>query len=217
VGLFNSISSLFNQILEPHNFSETQAGIAGGLLILVGLFASAICSPITDRHKHYLATIKILVPIIAVTYIGFVFAPSSRSVAGPYVAAALLGASSFALLPVILEYLVEITYPISPEIGSTICWIGGQLLGAIFIIIENALKAGPRADPPLNMTRALIFQAVIAAVVVPLPLCLGLFGREVRMRRFEAERCHTDVDTSQQSASGPSSVPLFNICAKRSR
>ncbi|TVY90548.1 Solute carrier family 49 member A3 [Lachnellula willkommii] len=35
VGLFNSISSLINQMLEPYSFSETDAGIAGGLLIVV--------------------------------------------------------------------------------------------------------------------------------------------------------------------------------------
>ncbi|EEP80429.1 conserved hypothetical protein [Uncinocarpus reesii 1704] len=187
VGLFNSISSLLNQILEPHNFSETDAGITGALLIFVGLAAAAICSPITDKHKHHLGTVKFLMPIVAATYIGFIFAPESPSVAAPFVVAALLGASSFAILPVILEYLVEITYPISPEIPSTLCWVGGQIFGAAFILVENALKAGPDADPPRNMKRALIFQAVMAAVVVPAPLCLGLFGREVRKRRLEAE------------------------------
>ncbi|EEH40724.2 hypothetical protein PAAG_02700 [Paracoccidioides lutzii Pb01] len=187
VGLFNSISSLLNQILQPHGFSETEAGITGALLIVVGLIAAAITSPITDRYKNYLLLTKILIPIIAICYIGFVFAPRASSVAGPNVVGALLGASSFAVLPVILEYLVEITYPMSPEVSSSICWMGGQLLGASFIIIENALKDGENANPPRNMTRALIFQAVMAAVVAPVPLCLGLFGCEVRNRRLEAE------------------------------
>lgn len=101
--------------------------------------------------------------------------------------AALLGASSFSILPVVLEYLVEITYPMSPEISSTLCWAGGQIFGAVFIIVEDELKAGRQADPPEHMTRALIFQAVVACVVVPFPLCLGLFGRDVRKRRLEAE------------------------------
>ncbi|OJD14004.1 hypothetical protein AJ78_05617 [Emergomyces pasteurianus Ep9510] len=187
VGLFNSISSLLNQILEPHGFSETDAGITGAILIVVGLVAAAIISPITDRSKKYLLMTKTLVPIIAVCYIGFVFAPRATSVAGPYVVAALLGASSFAVLPVILEYLVEITYPMSPEVASCICWAGGQLLGAAFILIENALKEGVQASPPRNMTRALIFQAVMASSVVPVTLCLGLFGRDIRNRRLEAE------------------------------
>ncbi|KAL1957776.1 hypothetical protein VTO42DRAFT_5494 [Malbranchea cinnamomea] len=199
VGLFNSISSLLNQILEPHGFSETDAGITGALLIVVGLVAAAICSPLMDRFKHHLGVVKALVPVVAATYIGFVFAPNASSVAGPFVTAAILGASSFAILPVILEYLVEITYPMSPEIPSTICWVGGQILGAVFIIVENELKAGPKADPPENMRRALIFQAVLASVVVPLPLCLGMFGMEVRKRRLEAE-------TAGQSAAGHRAV-----------
>lgn len=189
VGFFNSVSSLLNQILSPYNFSETEAGIAGAILIVVGLVTSAIMSPITDRYKHYLGTIRVLVPIVAVTYIGLIFAPSSPAGIPPsYVVMALLGASSFALLPIVLEYLAEITYPLSPEIGSTICWTGGQLLGACFILIQDALKAGADAGPPYNMRNALIFAAVVAVVAAPFPLTIGLFGRVVQRRRLDVDR-----------------------------
>ncbi|KAG2419526.1 hypothetical protein HFD88_004322 [Aspergillus terreus] len=189
VGFFNSVSSLLNQILAPYGFDETEAGIAGGLLIIVGLVTAAIVSPITDRFKHYLATIRVLVPIVAACYIALIFAPPSPAgIAPSYVVLALLGASSFALLPVVLEFLVEITYPFSPEIGSTICWTAGQLLGAVFILIQDALKAGPSANPPENMRNALIFSAVLAVVAAPFPICIGLFGREVRRRRLDVDR-----------------------------
>ncbi|RAK97609.1 putative cell surface receptor/MFS transporter (FLVCR) [Aspergillus ibericus CBS 121593] len=189
VGFFNSVSSLLNQILEPYSYTETEAGIAGGLLIIVGLIASAIISPLTDRYKQYLPTIRILVPIVAITYIALIFAPPSPvGIAPSYIVCSLLGAASFALLPVVLEYLVEITYPFSPEIGSTICWTGGQLLGAVFILIQDALKAGDHASPPLNMQNALIFSAVVAGVAAPWPLCIGCFGRDVRRRRLDIDR-----------------------------
>lgn len=198
VGFFNSVSSLLNQILSPYAFTETEAGIAGGILIIVGLISSAVISPITDRFKHYLATIRVLVPIVAICYIALIFAPPSPvGIAPSYVVLALLGASSFALLPVVLEYLVEITYPFSPEIGSTICWTGGQLLGAVFILVQDALKAGHRASPPLNMQRALIFSAVIAVVAAPFPICIGLFGRDVRRRRLDIDR-GVDLDASEE-------------------
>ncbi|KAL4788125.1 major facilitator superfamily domain-containing protein [Aspergillus varians] len=189
VGLFNSISSLINQILSPYKFSETEAGIAGGILIVVGLIASAIISPLTDRYKHYLGTIRILVPIVAISHIALIFAPASPAGIVPsYVIMAILGASSFGLLPVVLEFVVEITYPLSPEIGSTVCWTLGQLLGAVFILAQGALKAGPNADPPLNMHYALVFSAVAACVAAPFPLCLGLFGRDVSRRRLDFDR-----------------------------
>lgn len=189
VGFFNSVSSLLNQVLHPHGFSQTEAGIAGGILIVVGLVTAAVVSPLTDRFKHYLGTIRVLVPVIAASYIGLIFSPASPAgIAPTYVVTALMGASSFALLPVVLEYLVEITYPFSPEIGSTICWTGGQLFGACFILIQDALKAGRHSHPPFNMRNALIFSAVVAVVSAPFPMSIGLFGRVVKRRRLDVDR-----------------------------
>lgn len=175
VGLFNAVSSLLNQIFEPYGFSETDAGIAGGLLIIVGLIASAIVSPFVDRTKRYLPVIKALVPTIAACYLVLIWMPATRSLAGPYIVCSLLGATSFSLLPCALEYLVIITHPVSPEVSSTVCWTGGQLLGAIFIIVMDALKGDGAREPGGSMKRALIFQAVIAWIVVPLPLLLGFW------------------------------------------
>ena len=187
VGLFNSISSLLNQMLEPYGYSETQAGIAGAILIVVGLVFAAISSPLVDRYKFYLAFIKVTAPIIALSYLVFIWAPSHNSIVYAYVVCGVLGAASFGLVPVVLEYLVEIHHPLGPEVGSTVSWSGGQLLGGIFIIIQTALKAGRTAHPPYNLHRALIFQAVVAVLVVPLPLCLNLFGRKVRNKRLEID------------------------------
>jgi FLVCR family MFS transporter 7 len=199
VGLFNSVSSLINQILQPYSFSETQAGIAGALLIVVGLVTAAVTSPIIDRTKTFLFAIKLQVPIVGIAYLAFTWAPQTRQIAASYAILSILGAASFSLVPVVLEYLIELTHPVSPEVTSTICWSGGQLLGGIFILISDALRAPGANDgsadnhtdrPPGNMWKALIFQTVIALVVVPLPLALGCCGRDrkVRMRRVEADK-----------------------------
>ncbi|KAF2130349.1 MFS general substrate transporter [Dothidotthia symphoricarpi CBS 119687] len=200
VGFFNAFSSLLNQILYPYAFSEDEAGICGAILIVVGLVVAAITSPVLDRTHAYLRGIKLLCPLIAVAYLAMVWAPQTRSIVAPYIIAALLGAASFSLLPVALEYLVEITYPASPEVSSTMCWAGGQTLGAVFVVVMNALKDGRPVDleqvqsigsegerPPGNMFNALVFQAVVALAVLPLPLMLGikrlgLAGGEGRLR-----------------------------------
>lgn len=189
VGFFNSISSLLNQMMMPYGFSSDDAGIAGAVLIVVGLVAAAITSPILDRTKKFLLAIKVAVPIIAISYLIFIWMPATRAMAGPYVILAILGASSFSLVPIALEYLIELSHPCSPEVTSTLAWSLGQLLGAIFILISDALKAGEDANPPANMDKALIFQAVVALVVMPLPLLLGLFGRgdKVKLRRLESD------------------------------
>lgn len=99
---------------------------------------------------------------------------------------AILGAASFSLVPVVVEYLVELTHPVSPEVTSTLAWSGGQVLGGIFIIVSGALKDdGNNGD----MKKALVFCAVIGLVVVPLPLSLGLFGRK---KNLELRRVRSD-------------------------
>lgn len=185
--------------MAPYSFSETDAGIAGAILIVVGLVAAAITSPIIDKTKAQLLAIKICVPVLAVCYLAFTWLPQTRNLGGIDAVLAILGAASFSLVPVVLEYLIEITHPVSPEVTSTICWTGGQLTGGIFIIVSDALRDPGISDgsaddgttrPPGNMYRALIFQTVLAMVVFPLPLALGMFGRhkEVRLRRVEADR-----------------------------
>ncbi|KUI69567.1 Major facilitator superfamily domain-containing protein 7 [Cytospora mali] len=190
VGFFNSISSLLNQMMQPYGFSDTDSGLAGAVLIVVGLVSSAITSPILDRTKAFLLAIKVAVPLIGLLYLAFAWMPATRAIAGPYVVLALLGAASFSLVPVAMELLVELTHPVSPEVTSTLAWAGGQLLGGVFIIISNALKGGEAADPPYNMKKALVFQAVLAMIIVPVPLCLGLFGRKdkVSLRRVQTDQ-----------------------------
>ncbi|KAL1875857.1 hypothetical protein Daus18300_003048 [Diaporthe australafricana] len=190
VGFFNSISSLLPQMMEPYGFNDNDSGIAGAVLIVVGLVSAAITSPILDRTKSFILAIKVAVPITALCYLIFIWMPATRAIPGPYIVLAILGAASFSLVPVASELLVELTHPVSPEVTSTMAWSGGQLLGAIFIIVSDALKDGPDANPPYNMSRALIFQAVIALATMPIPLCLGLFGRgdKVRLRRVETDR-----------------------------
>ncbi len=193
MGFFNSTSSLLNQILAPYGYSDTDAGIAGALLILVGLVASALTAPLVDRTKAFVPAIKVCVPALALAYLAFVFMPATRSLAGPYVVLAFLGAASFTLVPVAFELLVELTHPVSPEVTSTLAWAGGQLLGGCFILISDALRAPDDADPPRNMSRALIFAAVVSLGVLILPLCLGLFGRrdKVVLRRVRSDELAT--------------------------
>lgn len=189
VGLFNALSSLLNQILFPYGFSETAAGLTGAILILVGLVASAVTSPLLDRNPRWcLPALRGLVPVIAMGYLAFVWAPQTREVVAPYAISAVLGAASFSLVPLALELLVEVTWPVSPEVGSSICWAGGQLSGGLFIVIMDALAGRWKGEPSQNMKAALVFQAVIALVIAPVPLFLGFFGTGTRGREEAAKR-----------------------------
>lgn len=185
VGLFNAYASLLNQILTPYGMSDEEAGVGGAILVAAGLVAAAISSPILDRTKTFLGALKLFIPIIASCYLTFIWMPEAGSMAGSYVVLGIQGAASFILVPVALEFLTEVSSPVSPAVTSVLAWAGGQLVGGCLILVSNALQANTTADPPLNMKHALVFQAVLAVVVMPIPLCLGLFGRadKIQLRR----------------------------------
>ncbi|RMZ74588.1 major facilitator superfamily transporter [Pyrenophora seminiperda CCB06] len=218
VGLFNAFSSLLNQIFYPYGYTEDEAGICGAVLIVVGLIGCAIISPIIDRTHNYLLGVKIFVPLITASYIVLAFSPQTRTIVMPYVISGVLGAASFSLLPVALEYLVEITFPASPEVSSTICWLGGQILGGIFIVIMDALKDVRRVDlkevrdagrdnatggdmPPGHMFWGLVFQAAVALAVLPLPMALGVkrLGMQVTEGRLSRDRTAEGVLVGQEA------------------
>jgi MFS family permease len=152
--------------MNPWGYSDDNAGIAGAVLILTGLVVAAIVSPIIDRFHIFLPVARVLVFIVGICYLAFIWVICPNAYAGICVLCALLGAASFSLLPLALELSVELTHPVPPEVSSSIYWIGGQLFGGIFIIVMDALRDDD-GSPANNMTKALIFEGVIACVVIP--------------------------------------------------
>jgi MFS transporter, FLVCR family, MFS-domain-containing protein 7 len=188
VGFFNAISTLLNQILNPYGFTDDSSGIVGAVLIVVGLVMSAISSPILSRNpRFFILTMQVLAPVIALSYLGWIWVPEDKNQIAPYILAGILGAASFSLVPIVLEWVVEVTHPVSPEISSVVFWAGGQMLGGIFLIIMDALKASNEAKPPLNMKKGLIFQAVVSLVFMFLPIFIGYNGRDVSNRRIASD------------------------------
>lgn len=134
-------------------------------------------------------------PLIGLAYIALIFTPTSPpNLAGPMVVCAILGAASFSLLPLSLEYCIEQTHPASPEVTSTVLWMGGQFLGGILLIIMGELKdkkpGGSSGRPQNNMWAALLFEGVIAGLVMP-----GAFF--VKKRKIGKGRVEIDQDAAR--------------------
>lgn len=155
----------------PYGYTADEAGITGAILIVAGLIFSAILSPIIDHTHTFLLAIKLQIPIIATCYIALIFAvDTAGNLVPPFIVVAFLGAASFSLLPVALEWVVEVTHPCPPEITSAVLWCGGQLAGGVFLVVMDAMKD---VEDGGKMRRSLIFEAVISAAVCPLAFMLG--------------------------------------------
>lgn len=209
--------------MVPYSYTADEAGITGAVLIVTGLITTAILCPIVDRTHAFLLAIKVQIPIIAIGYVALVFAiDAGGGLVLPILVVGVLGAASFSLLPLALEWVVEVTHPAPPEITSSILWGTGQLAGGVFILVMDAMKdeqdggkmkryiiisstgegvcaSGLVGTNENVWIRSLIFEAAVAAAVCPLAFLLG-YGKK------GSGRISIDKTASEGSSVGSSAA-----------
>ncbi|KAF9573429.1 hypothetical protein EC968_008514 [Mortierella alpina] len=159
VGFFNAFSSLISQFTAPFGYSTEEGGYFGAAMIVAGLVGAGISGPIIDRNKQFKTLLKAMVPLATLFYIIFVFVVRANFFIGIIVVSALLGLSSFALLPVVLELGVECTYPVTPASSTSLLWGSGQFFAVIFLLVLGALQ-DDKKSAETGVSPPLIFIAV---------------------------------------------------------
>ncbi|KAF9010646.1 major facilitator superfamily domain-containing protein [Cyathus striatus] len=160
VAASNAFAILTGQLLEPQGYTSDEAGFMGACLLLTGIVAAIITAPLFDRvFTHHLAlTAKILVPIVAGMWLSLIWIVKPHNTAVLFVVMTIIGVGSITMLPVGLELACELTR--NADGSSAILWFFGNLFGVIFVLCDaRGVRAGEDASPPLNMRRALIFNA----------------------------------------------------------
>ncbi|KAI0334148.1 MFS general substrate transporter [Cubamyces sp. BRFM 1775] len=182
----NAFTILSAQHFEPYGYSDTVSGLMGAILLLVGLIAAAITSPIYDRVlTHHLAlSCKVLCPILGACWIALIWEIKPHNTAVCFVLMGLIGGTGLTLLPAVIELAVELTR--NADGSSAMLWSSTNLFGLVFVLAENALRAGPDASPPLNMRRARIFQASLVAAVITFVYLIE--GKQTRREQDEERR-----------------------------
>ncbi|KAF9168111.1 hypothetical protein BGX21_010500 [Mortierella sp. AD011] len=195
VGCFNAITSLISQIMEPYNYTSSEAGYVGAAMFVAGLISAAVSSPFTDKYKQYKSLCKSLVPMATTALIALIFVVRRNDFGGIIAVCVLLGISAFAVLPASLELAVEITYPVTPASSTSILWAFGQLNGVIFLLVLGALQ-----DDELSSTKSinppLIFMAAWSVVFGVIPMFM-VTSRYYRMEAEIASR-KNDLQASSQ-------------------
>jgi MFS family permease len=156
---------LIEEIVGPRGFSTSQAGLAGGLMLIggiVGAFVLPIISDSLRRRKPFviIALIGLMPGLLGVTFATTYWLLLAASFVFGFF---LLSAG-----PVGFQYGAEMTLPAPEGTSNTLLLVAGQISGIIFIFLMDALKA-----PGGSMTASLVGLVGLALVSLVLAFFLG--------------------------------------------
>ncbi|KAF9263409.1 MFS general substrate transporter [Marasmius fiardii PR-910] len=193
VAATNAFSILTGAIMGPAGYNDDTSGLMGATLLLSGIVAALVVSPLMDRvfTKHLAVTLKCFLTALAGAWLSLIWAVKPNNTGGLFAVMAVIGVTSVTMLPVGLELACDVTQ--NAEASSSLMWFTANACTIIFVLVEDALRASPNATPPLNMRRALIFQATFVILAAVLTMCI----RGKQKRKELDERKAQEVANAQ--------------------
>jgi MFS family permease len=162
LGIFNGLNTWVEPIIRPRNFSPTEAGILGAVLLVGGLLGAVILPSLSDKQHKRKKFMMIGIVCAIPGLIGVTFAQNYWLL---LFSGALVGFFLISVLPIGIQYAAEITYPTPEGTSNGLIQLFGQ--GAVvFVYIMEALRT-----PDGAFTRSLLLGVGLMI------LCVFLISR----------------------------------------
>jgi MFS family permease len=159
LGIFNSVTTWIEDIVRPRGFSITEAGIAGGLMILGGVIGALVLPGLSDRYRRRVPFIVIALAGAIPGLAGVTFA---STLALLYLAAFVFGFFLLSSGPIGFQYGAEIGRPTPEGTSNGLLLLMGQISGIAFIIGMDSFKVPATG----SMTPSLVALIVLLGVAL---------------------------------------------------
>jgi predicted MFS family arabinose efflux permease len=152
LGVFNSVTTWIEDIVRPRGFSITQAGNAGGLMIVGGVIGALTLPALSDRYRRRVPFIILALVGAIPGLAGITFATSTSLL---LLSAFLLGFFLLSSGPIGFQYGAEIARPTPEGTSNGLLLLMGQISGIALIFGMDSFKIATTG----SMTPSLINAA----------------------------------------------------------
>lgn len=148
MGIFNAVMTWIENILSPRGLTSAQAGLVGGVLVIVGLIGAVVLPVISDglrtRKKMLFWSLLGATPgFIGLTFIsGYI---------GVLISAGIMGFFLMGVGPIAFQYGAEIAYPIPEGTSFGILMLMGQISGIIFTYVMDIMRSQETGSMMVSM------------------------------------------------------------------
>jgi MFS family permease len=165
LGAFNAITTWIEQMLAPRGFSATQAGAAGGVMILGGIAGAVVLPLLSDQMRRR-------VPFILMALAGATLGLTGLTFVNGYtlllIFSFIFGFFLLSAAPIGFQYGAEITYPAPEGTSNGLLLLMGQISGIIFILAMDALKTPDTGSMTLPLTILIALMIVCLLIATQL-------------------------------------------------
>jgi MFS family permease len=137
LGVFNSVTTWIEEILNPRHFTVTQAGMAGGLMIAGGIAGAIILPLLSDYFRKRVPFIMLAIAAATLGLAGLAYATSYGLL---LVSSFILGFFLLSAGPIGFQYGAEIAYPAPEGTSNGLLLLMGQVSGIAFIFAMDSFK-----------------------------------------------------------------------------
>ncbi|KAI8069755.1 major facilitator superfamily domain-containing protein [Gilbertella persicaria] len=211
VGLSIAFCALFTQIVNPHGYSDAEAGQLNALAIIAGTLGCSVAGPVLDRTKQHTLFLRIIAPMVFLTNVAFVFIIPQGSFASVLFIMTMNQFFLSFLVPVVIELGSETSYPVAESTTNSLLWQGAQVFGFVFVLVMDAMR-DISGIPANNMIHALIFQAAASGLIAVLGFIFhGKMARSEAMKWQQSldQQRAADKNTENQLSLG--SYPISSV------
>ena len=165
LGIFNAVTTWIEDIVRPRMFTSTQAGIAGGLMVLAGVIGAVILPTLSDHYRKRVPFITLAVAGAIPGLIGITYATNYAVL---LISSFVLGFFLLSAGPLGFQYGAEITYPAPEGMSYGLLLLVGQISGIALIFAMDSFRTPGTGA----MTPSLV--VLIVLMVLVLILCTRL-------------------------------------------
>lgn len=186
LGTFNALLALLGQILSPCNYTSTEAGITGGILLASGLLTSGIVGAYLEKSNALVPVLRVSIILGVIMTVVFLACLRPGISIGLYITSGILGAAVVPILPVGLENAAECMFGlVSEDTSASALTMTGKYSGVILtFILQPLLGLSTVSDCStiFTPTAGIILGALLVSAV-----SIFCFQKDYRRQTIERE------------------------------
>lgn len=162
MGIFNTLLSLIDGILEPRGFDAEQSGLVGAVFVVAGVIGAVVLPIISDKIRRrtplFITAISLLVPL----YLGITYLTGFTTVT---IIAGIAGFTIMGVAPILFQHGAEVAYPAKEGTSFGLILLMGQISGVLFVLLFETISGAAG-----SIVLPMLLFVVMTAILIPFTL-----------------------------------------------